>query len=307
MGEHVKKVPAGAWDTHLHIFEPDKYQFSSERHFTPSAATLDQLIAFESSIGVDHVCIAHGLSFGPDCTSLLDYLKYFNGTARGICVLDIDTVTDETLDAYHNAGVRSVRTDFFRAKAMDNVNIQIDLIQRTAQRLAAWGRHTWSVQIQQPHLSYWHKLCAVAKSLPCPLVVDHLALIQGPSMAVSGTDSTKFSYTDQDSLDQLLEALRHGNTWIKISGPYRCSDLFHTLDDLEELVKLIVAANRERMVWGSDWPHTQRHKDRVGRTSDQLESFLKIEDETWIRSLSRWMTEEEWRMMWVDNPSKLYY
>ncbi|KAJ9650471.1 hypothetical protein H2198_010227 [Neophaeococcomyces mojaviensis] len=305
----IKPVPQGSWDTHLHIFEPDRYSFSNERHFTPAPATLEQLELFEKSVGIDHVCIAHGLSFGSDCTSLLAYLEYFKGKARGICVLDVEDVTDGMLNTYHAAGVRSVRIDFFKPKAMDDLDLQISLIQKTAQRLMLWGQHRWSIQIQQPHLEHWHKLAPLAAELSVPLVVDHFALFQAPSMRPDQIQSTDddFAFEEMDGFEQLVAALRHGNTWIKLSAPYRCSDLFPNFDDLESLVRLLVRANRHRVVWGSDWPHTQRHKDRIGKSSCQQEAFLKIEDATWIKSLSRWMSEEEWNLMWIVNPSTLYY
>lgn len=150
----TKPVPAGAWDTHNHIFEPDRFPFAEGRHFTPARASFEQLQDFEQSIGVDHVCIAHGLSYGADSTSLLYYLKRFAGRARGICVLDVDTVTDKMLHQYHEAGIRSVRLDFFRHRAMDSVDVQCQLIEEMAQRLALWGNSNWSIQIQQPHLEF---------------------------------------------------------------------------------------------------------------------------------------------------------
>ena len=112
--------------------------------------------------------------------------------------------------------------------------------------------------------------------------------------------------TKVDGFTELIGALKQGNTWIKISAPYRCSDVFHTYDDLEDIVTAFVKANRRRTLWGSDWPHTQRHKDRVGKSAHEQEPFLKIDNRAWIQSLSRWLDEEEWHRMWVDNPKELY-
>ena len=298
-----KEVPPGGWDTHFHIFETDKFPLADGRHFTPSPATFEQLIDFEKSIGVDRFCIAHGLSFGTDCSSLLHYLDRFNGRARGICVLDIHNVTDETLDRYHAAGVRSVRIDFFREKAMDSLDKQIDLIQVTAARLVKWGKHRWIVQIQQPHLNHWHKLAPVIADLPVPVVVDHLALIQASSMTSGSSGSDP---RDQDGFNELLDSLKQGNLWIKISAPYRCSDKSPQYDDLEETIQALVKANKHRTLWGSDWPHTQRHKDRAKAAVGSLETYLDIDDAGWIRTLSQWLTADEWQRMWVDNPMALY-
>ncbi|CAG7920772.1 unnamed protein product [Penicillium olsonii] len=310
--EHpTKPVPSGAWDTHHHIFDPDRFPFAEGRHFTPARASLEQLEEFEKSIDVDNICIAHGLSYGPDCTSLLHYLDRFNGTARGICVLDLETVTDGLLDEYHAAGVRSVRLDFFRFKAMDDVEIQTELITKTAARLAQWGKPNWSIQIQQPHLRFWPRLRQTINSSPIPVVVDHFALIGASSFLANDTSSVvqNDSYLPEDDragLESLRQTLQEGNLWIKLSAPYRCSNLEPGFVDLKWLVRIFVDANPKRVVWGSDWPHTQRHKDRVGKSSTSEESFLKVDDKKWIEAMSRMMSEKEWQLMWVDNPNTLY-
>lgn len=50
-------------------------------------------------MGIDHACIAHGLSFGTDPSSLLYYLKYFNGTGRAYACIDIEKMTDEQIQS----------------------------------------------------------------------------------------------------------------------------------------------------------------------------------------------------------------
>lgn len=72
--------PPGSWDVHHHIFDLDKFPLAPTRHFTPSSAPLHSFETFQHSMGIDHACIAHGLSFGTDPSSLLYYLKYFNGS-----------------------------------------------------------------------------------------------------------------------------------------------------------------------------------------------------------------------------------
>ncbi|CAH0020709.1 unnamed protein product [Clonostachys rhizophaga] len=304
MTHPAKAVPAGAWDTHHHIFEPERFPFASGRHFTPSVATLDQLREFEASIGVEHVCIAHGLSYGPDCTSLLYYLEQFKGTARGIGVIDEQGISDELLDKYHAAGVRSVRLDFFKAQAMNNLDKQIDMIKQTANRLLRWkpNGNGWSVQMQQPNLTYWKQIREVAKDLGLPIVIDHMALVKAASMTPEGVELA----LSQPGWKDLLGAISDGNVWMKISAPYRNSRADPTFDDLRDIVTGLVHANPKRVVWGSDWPHTQRHEDRHLRSPDEVEPFLKIDNKTWIQSLSTWLTEEEWTDLWVTNPRKLY-
>ncbi|KAH8879048.1 amidohydrolase 2 [Thozetella sp. PMI_491] len=300
-----KSVPTGAWDTHHHIFETDIFPFAPGRHFTPSPATVQDLKAFEASIGVANVVIAHGLSYGPDCTSLLHYLQQFNGEARGICVLNEQTVSDDLLEKYHEAGVRSVRIDFFRHRAMNDLEKQVELIQATAARLMKWdskGRG-WSIQIQQPNLAYWKRLRQVASGLGLPLVVDHMALAKGPSYSPPGA----IPVTDTPEWQDLLGALKDGNLWVKISAPYRNSKRDDSAyEDLQEIVTQLIRANPRRAVWGSDWPHTQRHEDRNMENPEETEPFLKIDNPKWIQKLSTWLSEEEWQDMWDRNPRELY-
>jgi predicted TIM-barrel fold metal-dependent hydrolase len=303
----VKAVPAGAWDTHFHIFETDKFSFAPGRHYTPSTATLEQCQQFHKSIGIENVCIAHGLTYGADLTSLRYYLEQLArgpGKARAICVLDIETTTDEFLDSCHAAGVRSVRLDLFRHGAMHNLERQMALIESTARRLVQWGKAgRWSIQLLQTHLEFWGRLREIAAELPFPLVIDHLALVPGQIM-MQKEDSTQ--PTESEDFAALLGALRDGNVWIKISAPYRCSNLGPDYLDLEHPIRLLTKANPHRIIWGSDWPHTQRHTDRTEKGRLVPESYLKIDNKAWIRSLSRWLSEDEWTRMWVDNPRELY-
>ncbi|KAH8433838.1 uncharacterized protein LDX57_011474 [Aspergillus melleus] len=330
-----KPIPKGAWDTHHHIFEPDIFPFASGRHFTPARASLSDLQAFEKSLGVQNVCIAHGLSYGPDCSSLLYFLKQFNAPAhdpeaekeehnrrrptqaRGICVLDINTVTDDVLDAYNAAGIRSVRIDFFREKAMHDVEVQKRLIETTGARLEKWwqsrrarkdgctkqghndnGTGNWSIQIQQSHLEHWPHLRASITRSPLPVVVDHFALVPGSSHRFGDEstciqDARHLRSEEREGLEALRGLLRGGNMWIKLSAPYRCSNLAPGYEDLQWLVRFLVDSNPERVLWGSDWPHTQRHEDRVGKSASQEEAFLQVDDKAWAEALSRWVSQRE--------------
>lgn len=94
----VERVfPTGSWDTHHHIFDLDLFPLADTRHFTPASAPLSALEAFQRDLGIDHVALAHGLSFGSDISSLEHYLDHFEGTARAYGVIDLEKVTDAEL------------------------------------------------------------------------------------------------------------------------------------------------------------------------------------------------------------------
>lgn len=91
--------PPGSWDVHHHIFDLDKFPLAPTRHFTPSSAPLRSFETFQHSMGIEHACIAHGLSFGTDPSSLLYYLKYFNETGRAYACIDIEKTADEQIQS----------------------------------------------------------------------------------------------------------------------------------------------------------------------------------------------------------------
>lgn len=207
-------------------------------------------------------------------------------------MLDFETVTDEILDLYHEAGVRSVRLNFFRHAAMHDVDVQVRLIKATARRFVEWRRkprNNWSIQVQQPHPEFWPRLYEVIREYPVPVVVDHMALLAGSSYRY-GVDITSIqndSYireSERHELDMLCQALREGNLWIKLSASYRCSNLGPWYEDLKWAVRRFLNANPRRVLWGSGLPHTQRHEDRVGRDRTRQEEFLEVDDRAWIES-----------------------
>ncbi|ETS78382.1 hypothetical protein PFICI_10444 [Pestalotiopsis fici W106-1] len=187
---------------------------------------------------------------------------------------------------------------------MNDVEKQVSLIHETANRLIKWGAHSkaWGIQIQQPKLCYWNRLREVAASLAFPLVLDHMGLFKAASMAPAGSTPV----TQQAEWQDFMGALRDGNLWIKISAPYRNSRAAPHFEDLYDIVTQLVRARPDRVVWGSDWPHTQRHEDRRPENIGKQEPFLVVDNQSWIVSLSTWLSEDEWQALWVENPRKLY-
>jgi len=53
----------------------------------------------------------------------------------------------------------------------------------------------------------------------------------------------------------LLKLVGNGHVHVKVSAPYRVSALFPDYADVRALHDALVAANPERLLWGTDWPH----------------------------------------------------
>jgi hypothetical protein len=79
--------------------------------FNPKQATLDQALAFESNLGIDHVCIIGASVFGTDNTYLVDTLRRLKGKGRGIAYINPASITEAELDDLHSVSVRGIRVN----------------------------------------------------------------------------------------------------------------------------------------------------------------------------------------------------
>ena len=105
---------------------------------------------------------------------------------------------------------------------------------RAASRLAYRNVHDargdlWALRI-------WFRL------RPLPVVFDHF----GGAQAALGVH--------QPGFDDLVELVRSGKANVKISGVYRASTQ-PDYADVKPLAQALIAANADRIIWGSDWPH----------------------------------------------------
>ena len=53
----------------------------------------------------------------------------------------------------------------------------------------------------------------------------------------------------------MLDLVKTGKAYVKISGAYRASKAAPDYNDVAPLAQALIAANPDRIVWGTDWPH----------------------------------------------------
>lgn len=69
----------------------------------------------------------------------------------------------------------------------------------------------------------------------------------------------------------------------------------------------LVAANPERVLYGSDWPHTQPfHRRSKDLKPEDTEAFVDFDDRAWVQKLKGWLTEDQWHLLMVENPRRLF-
>jgi predicted TIM-barrel fold metal-dependent hydrolase len=76
--------------------------------------------------------------------------------------------------------------------------------------------------------------------------------------------------------------------------------------DMAALAKPLIAANPDRMLWGSDWPHPGG-KRRRDENLEEIEPFFAEDDGRTLNLLAGWSPDPAIRRkILVENPARLY-
>jgi predicted TIM-barrel fold metal-dependent hydrolase len=111
---------------------------------------------------------------------------------------------------------------------------------------------------------------------------------------------------DQPGFGDLLELVRTGKGYVKVSAAYRSSTQAPDYADVAPLAKALIAANEDRIVWGTDWPHPDSTTPQGKKTTDVTPLF-QIDDGLLLNQLALWAPDAGTRKkILVDNPTRLY-
>jgi 2-pyrone-4,6-dicarboxylate lactonase len=268
------RVPSGACDAHMHVFGPLEFYPHVERpHYTLPDGTLTQYMSVMPILGLQRFVIVQPSFYGTDNSCLLDALATAGKQARGVVMIE-EAITDAELDRFHALGVRGVRLDLFKHSVLPSEEIKA-YIHATAQRIARLG---WHLQFYTPG---WlvRDLVDFFGTLTMPFVIDHM----GYMLEEDGLTEKDFA--------RLLELMRQGQCWIKLSGPYRIAKK-RGYEAVAHVAEAIVKAAPQRAIWGSDWPHIPES----GRDTGEL-----------LNLLQRWAPDPRVRdQILVDNPARLF-
>lgn len=271
-------LPAGSVDTHVHVFE-GKYPLSPGRGYNPPDSPLPNLKHLHETLGIDRVVFTQPSIYGIDNSAIMDGMAALNAEtpdrARGViaCTLDI---TDKELEDFNAIGMRGVRLNTDNKGGMP---MEFDDIPELAARIAPFG---WHIEFLFPGKDILD-LMPVFKAITVPISIAHFAY-QPATAAV-----------DAPGFQALLDLVRHGNTWIKISGANRVSETdLPPYDDVKPMAQALVEANEDRIVWGTDWPHPNKYE-------------VNPNDGDLVDAFGDWVTDDTLRQkIMVDTPAAFY-
>jgi predicted TIM-barrel fold metal-dependent hydrolase len=281
-------VPRSACDCHVHVFgDPAKFPFAARRAYTPPPASLEELLQLQHDLRNDRVVVVQPSVYGTDNACTVDAVRRMGpARARGIAVIG-DSTPRAALDEMAAAGIRGVRLNLNTAGVFDPA-VAARQLDAVAEQIRGLG---WHVQMYTALAIIVALKDHIAK-LPFPVVFDHF----GQAKAPLGTS--------QPGFDVLLDLVRSGRVYVKISGAYRVSDKAPDFADATPLAKALVAANPDRIVWGTDWPHPNAGP---ARPITEIMPPFDIDDGLLLNELPKWVPDAATRKkILVDNPARLY-
>ena len=282
-------VPIGACDCHTHVFgDPQRYAFSPRRTYTPEAASVEEMRRLHRALHMDRVVIVQPSVYGTDNSCTLDAINQLGPRARGVAVVDEQT-PQSTLDDMHRRGIRGIRLNLETA----GISAPDEARRRVRVAVEQLGRRRWHVQINT-RLSIIDALRDDLAAAPVQFVIDHF----GGAQAALGTTQPGFA--------ALVDLVRSGRAYVKISGAYRSSTHPPDYTDVVALADALIRANPRRIVWGTDWPHPDS-TPKAGRTNTDVTALLEVDDGRLLNQLPVWAPDAALRrQILVDNPAQLY-
>ncbi len=269
----MTSLPANAVNAHVHLIGDD-YALSPKAVERPPEGRLEDWLtryrAHQAEMGCTRGVIVHSILYGTDNAVTLDAVAAMGGGYAAV-VLVPDEVTEPELDRLAEAGARAVRLNYVHGGVLT-----WDGAKALAPRLAARGMHIEMLAHAHLHLQ---DLAQDVPALPCDVVFDHCAW---PDASLGTNDAGH---------QALCRLLADGHCWTKLSAPHRWAATF---DEADAIRASLLAANDERCLWGSDWPHLMLGGVAEPDAGVQQAALLGL------------MTEAQAERVFAENPSRLY-
>ncbi len=282
-------VPPGACDAHTHVVgDPAEFPMSAKREYTPPVASVDELARVAERLKLDRVVIVTPTIYGTDNAATAAALtRLGQARARGVALID-ETTSPRMLDSLQRARISGIR-------------LFLDLIGERDRDAAAAKRLQWATEIAEPR--GWHleiatppdviaALSPQVSSCPVPVVLDCFGWVAGG--------------VRQAGFDAILSLVKSSRSYVKLAEPYRLSKQAPDYPDLFPVIRELVSANPEQLVWGSGWPHVDSGR-LSGRARMEVTPNLPVDAGHLLNLFARCVPDVATRRkILVDNPARLY-
>lgn len=264
-------MPSGAVDCHAHVMRAG-VPLVAERHSAPARdIDVTEYLSLLDAHGIQYGVLTAPSFYGTNNTLLLDALARAAGRLRGTAIVE-PAIADVELDSMNRQGVEGIRLNW----------VQRDSVPDTSS--PAYRSLFARLRERNMHVELYVESRLLDRLLPpileskVPLVLDHLGF-PDPARGVDGA-----------GFGRVLAAMAAGNTWVKLSAPYRLGGA----DPQPYVDALLRAGGPQRLVWATDWPWV-KYENTV--------TYAECVD--W---LFQWVPDEgQRRTILVDTPRELFH
>jgi len=267
---HGAVARVSAVDAHMHVLRRDA-PLVAERHSKPARdATVDELVGVLDAHGISHALLTAPSFYGADNSLLLEALDAYPVRLRGTVILHPDT-DERAMERLARRGVVGVRFNWVRRDTLPD--LASGDYPAFLERVRAQGWHV-EVYLEGPKLA---QVLPRLRGTGLTVVLDHF-----------GAPDASLGVRDPGFV-AVLAGVRAGDTFVKLSAPYRLGGA----DPQPYVDALLAAGGPAQLVWASDWPF-------VGHES--VITYRQCVD--WLEA---WIPDAATRhVVRVDTPARLF-
>ncbi|KAJ9665611.1 hypothetical protein H2201_004303 [Coniosporium apollinis] len=263
------EVPPRAWDSHVHDINPSHPTIPNAAYkpHTPTPSyyggaswmePFNPVYVQPSIYGTDNTCQLNALE------SKLEYKGADN--ARAVVAFDPLDTDRETLDEWHELGVRGVRINPKSGGARPSPAELKSLLGWYAEVIRP--QETWALNLHV-ELDMAAQLEVLVPKLGVKVVLDHFGGLGSGGERLKAVRSGR-------AWQGLLRLMQNEDVYVKISAPYRITSNW---EELEPFFRDLANVRQGRgIVFASDWPHTR---------------FEDVDAERWIKMCLDWCGEDK--------------
>lgn len=241
----------GAIDCHAHVFRRDLPMPDRRRAPSGYDATPEDYLAMLDGNGISHGVLVQPSFLGTDNSYMVEALRKYPARLRGIAVV-APSISPAELDRLGSAGVVGIRLNLVGLPMPDLSSAHWQAL------LVELGRRGWQVELHR-----------AARDLPA--LIDPL-LAAGLNVVVDhfGRPDDQLGIQDP-GFRYLLSLGPTRRVWVKLSGAYRNGARGAGQATALAATPLLKAAfGLDRLMWGSDWPHTLFEQSENFQTERKL-------------------------------------
>ncbi len=228
-------------DSHAHVFS-SKLKMVKQRRYTPSYnASVEEFIANFDKNGLTCGVLIQPSFLGTDNSYMIDAIRQHLDKLYGVVVVNPDIELEE-LQKLDKLNIIGIRLNLYGKEVPD---LSSDIWQRCLMFLK---KLDWHIEIH-------------ADAYILPPLVD-IILASGVKVVIDHFGKpTSNAVVDDEGIKYLLSVANTRRIWVKISGVYRLdkkSGFEESMKKAKQLIPILLESfGPDRLLWGSDWPHTQ--------------------------------------------------